>query len=128
MNQLPSASSSLNLGVEPFQFLTSVADLELPVDTTLFGVGFFGPEADLGLEMCQLTNAAPTETLARHTTEFTFRDVQPTAVFRRVAECEATQVGARTTRLEGFVKGPFRVGVEVVAHQRYLLAVAIPRV
>ena len=106
----------LNYGVESFQFLTSGVDLELPIDAALRSVGFFGPDVDLGLEMVQLANAAATETLARHTTEFTFGDVQPTAVFRRVAELDATPVSARTIRLESFIKGPLDVGVQVVAH------------
>ena len=32
----PSASSSLNFGVESFQFCSRIVDLELPIDTTLF--------------------------------------------------------------------------------------------
>jgi len=97
--------------------------LALPVDPTLFSVGFFGPEAGLGLEMGQRANAAATETWARHPTEFPCSAVHPTAVLRRGAELEATPISARTIRLEGFVKSPLRVGVEVVAPQRSPIAV-----
>jgi hypothetical protein len=36
----PSAASSLDFGVQPFEFSASVVDLELPIDATLLGVGF----------------------------------------------------------------------------------------
>ena len=44
-----SASSRLNLGVEPLEFDTRILNTELPIDTTLFGVCFVGPGSDLCL-------------------------------------------------------------------------------
>ena len=45
--QLPaSAPSSLDFGVEFFEFCACVFDGELPIDATLFGVGFLGPGLD----------------------------------------------------------------------------------
>jgi hypothetical protein len=46
-------------------------------------------------------------------------------MLRRVAEREATQGSTRTLWHEGLVKSPLGVGVEVVAYQRYPLAVGI---
>ena len=41
----------------------------------------------------------------RHAAKFAFRDVQPAAVFRRVAELDAPHQRARPGRLEHFVEG-----------------------
>ena len=45
-----SASSTLNLRVQPLQFCSGVVDLELPVHAALFGVGLLGPDPDLRLQ------------------------------------------------------------------------------
>ena len=47
--KIPSASSSLNFGVEPLQFHARVFDAELPIDASLFGVRLVGPGRDFGL-------------------------------------------------------------------------------
>ena len=61
--------------------------------------------------------ATPLQALARHGAELVLRDVQPTVVFRRVAELDATNQFPGPGRLEHFVEGALRVRVEIVAHQ-----------
>jgi hypothetical protein len=51
-----SASSSLDFGVEAFQFRAGVLDAKLPIDTALLGVGLVGPHADCGLQFGQLSD------------------------------------------------------------------------
>ena len=46
---LASAASSLDFGVESFQFHAGVFDAELPIDSALFGVRFVGPRSDFSL-------------------------------------------------------------------------------
>jgi hypothetical protein len=45
----PSASSTLNHGVQSLQFYPRVGDLELPIDAALFGVSLVGPDGDFAL-------------------------------------------------------------------------------
>src|SRR5215213_4552840 len=79
-----SAASTLDFGVEAFEFMAGVVDFELPVDAALLGVGFLGPGADLRLQEVQLADAASRQALAREATEFALGDIEPTAVFGRV--------------------------------------------
>jgi hypothetical protein len=81
-----SASSSLDFGVEAFQFRAGVFDAELPVDTALLGVGLVRPCRDFGLQFSQFTDTASAEALACQAAQFAFGDNQPVAVFRCVAE------------------------------------------
>jgi hypothetical protein len=124
----PSTLSSLNFGVEPPQFHAGVFDTELPVDAALLGIGFLGPRGDFGLPFGQFPDAAIAQTLARQAAPFACGDIQPTAVFRRVAEVEAFDVGSRPLRCTRFLAGAFGVRVEVVANEGHLCAVGIARV
>ena len=45
-----SASSTLNLRVQAFEFHPGIVDFELPIDAALFGVGLVGPDTDLRLQ------------------------------------------------------------------------------
>ena len=63
-----SASSTLNLRVEPLQFCPGVVDFELPVHPALFGIRFGRPDLDLSLQQWQLTDAAVAQALARQAT------------------------------------------------------------
>src|SRR5205823_4181993 len=71
---LASASSSLNLRVQPLQFCPGVVDFELPVHSALFGIRFIRPDPDLGLQQRQLADTAVTQALAGQATQFTFGD------------------------------------------------------
>jgi hypothetical protein len=93
----PSAPSSLNFGVEPLQFYPSVFDAELPVDAALLGIRFVRPRCDLELKLDQFTDAAVAQALARQATQLALGDIQPTSVFRSVAEVDPFDMGA--TRL-----------------------------
>ena len=52
----PSASSSFDFGVQPFQFSAGVVDFELPVHATLLGIGFLRPNADFCLQRFHVTD------------------------------------------------------------------------
>ena len=123
-----SAPSGLNFGVEAFQFLTSIVNLELPIDPSLLGVRFVGPDADLGLQNRKLSDPATPQALARQATQFALGHVQPTPVLRRVHESQPPHVGSRCLRIKCFVERSDRVRVQVVAHQPHPVAVRIPRV
>src|SRR6266849_8244995 len=60
----PSASSSLDFGVEAFQFRAGVFDAELPINAALLGIGLFGPSCDFGLQFGQFAESAAAEALA----------------------------------------------------------------
>src|SRR4051812_38258860 len=53
-----SASSSLDFGVESFQFHAGVLDAELPIDAALLGVGLGGPDGYLSLQFGHFADAA----------------------------------------------------------------------
>src|SRR5271156_3178132 len=89
----PSASSSLNFRVQSLQFCPGVVDFELPVHSALFGIRFICPDPDLGLQQRQLADTAVAQALACQATQFTFGDVQPTAVLRRVAKVDPLDIG-----------------------------------
>src|SRR4051794_6143901 len=72
-----SASSTLNFRVQPLEFYSGIVDLELPVHSSLFGVGLVGPDPDLRLQQCQFSDASVAEALARQATQLAFGDVQP---------------------------------------------------
>lgn len=69
-----SASSSLKLRVQPFQFGPGVVDLELPIDAAVFVVGLVGPDPDLGLQQREFADAAVAEALAGQAAQFAFRE------------------------------------------------------
>ncbi len=73
----------------------------------------------------EVADAATVQALPRHGAQLVLCDVQPTPVFRRVAELEATDQLPGPGRLEHFVEGPLRVRVEVVAHQGDLRAFGV---
>src|SRR5882724_7042357 len=91
-----SASSTLNLRVQPLQFCSGVVDLELPVHAALFGVGLVGPDPDLRLQQRQFTDAASVQALACEATQLAFSDVQPTAVFGRMAKVDPPDIPPRS--------------------------------
>jgi hypothetical protein len=100
----------------------------LPVNSALFGVGFVRPEPDLRLQQRQPADAAVSPELARQETQFAFRDIRPTAMFRRVAKVNPLDVGSRLLRTDRSVERPFAMRVEVVADQRCLRAVGVARI
>src|SRR5438045_971284 len=104
---VPSASSTLNLGVQQSQFGAGVVDFELPVYPALFGIRFVRPDPDFGLQYCQFADAAVTQALARQATQFAFGDVQPTAMLRRVAKVDPLDIGPRQLGRERRVECPF---------------------
>ena len=120
-----SAPSGLDFWVEFFEFYASVIDLELPIDAALFGGGFVGPGSDFGLEKFEFSDAAVGETLTGQATQFAFRHVEPTSVLGRVNEVQSADIFPGLLGREGFVEGPLRVRVEVVADQRHRLAVGV---
>jgi hypothetical protein len=123
-----SALSNLNFGVEPPQFHAGVFETALPVDAALLGIGFLGPCCDFGLQFGQCPDAASAQTLARQAAQCACGDMQPPAVFRRVAEVEAFDGGSRPLRCKRFLEGACGVRVEVVANECHLCAVGRARV
>src|SRR5438067_6287388 len=87
-----SAFSSLDFWVKSFQFHAGIFDAELPIDAALFGVRLVGPGSDFRVQFGQLTDTASVHALARQTAQLAFRDIQPAAVFRGVAEFDPFQV------------------------------------
>src|SRR6266566_3485589 len=83
-----SAPSSLDFGVESFQFHAGVFDTKLPIDAALFGVRLVRPGCNFSLQYGQFTDAAVAETLAREATQFTFGDIEPATVFWSVTEVD----------------------------------------
>jgi hypothetical protein len=61
----PTAPSSLDFGVESFQFHAGVFDTKLPIDAALFAVRLVRPGCNFSLQYGQFTDAAVAETLAR---------------------------------------------------------------
>jgi len=100
----------------------------LSVDAALFVVGLFRPGRDFLLQNDQFANAAATQALAGQATEFAFRNVQPTAVLRCVAEVKTAKVRAGLLRFKGFVESAHRVRIQIVHHQSHQFAVGVPRV
>ncbi len=111
MITITSASSTLNLRVQPLQFGSSVVDFELTVHAALFGVGLVGPDPDLRLQQGQFADAPVAQALARQATQFAFGDVQPTAVFGRVAKVDPIDIRPCLLGRERRVERPFRVRV-----------------
>src|SRR5215213_1511939 len=103
-----SASSTLNLRVQPLQFCPGIVNFELPVHAALFGVGLVSPDPDLRLQQRQFADAPPGQALAREATQLAFGDVQPTAVLGRVAKVDPLDVGSRSPGRECRVERPFR--------------------
>src|SRR2546423_14761513 len=64
MKQTSSAPSSLDFGVESFQFHAGVFDTKLPIDAALFAVRLVRPGCNFSLQYGQFTDAAVAETLA----------------------------------------------------------------
>src|SRR2546427_11476237 len=62
---MTSAPSSLDFGVESFQFHAGVFDTKLPIDAALFAVRLVRPGRNFSLQYGQFTDAAVAETLAR---------------------------------------------------------------
>jgi hypothetical protein len=79
-----SASSSLNFGVETFEFCSSVVDFELPVDITLFLVCSFRPGSNFSLQIVKFANPPSGQALTCHATQFALRYVDPAAMHWRV--------------------------------------------
>jgi hypothetical protein len=100
----------------------------LPVHAALFGVGLVGLDPDLSLQQRQFADAAVAQALARQATQLAFGNVQRTAVFERVAKIDPFDIRPRLLGWERRVERPLRVCVEVVAHERHLLASEITRV
>ena len=112
-----SGPSRHNLRIDGLEFTASIVDLHLPVDTALGAIDVAGPRRHFTVQRLAVADAASAQALARQGTELVLRDVQPTPVFRRVAELEATNQFSCPHRLEHFVEGALRVRIEVVAHQ-----------
>src|SRR5262245_53752464 len=123
--QGPSASSTLNFGVQSLQFRSGVVDFELPVDAALLGVSLVGPDPDLGLKQRQCAEASVGQTWTAQTTSLAFSDMQPTAVLRRVTARNPLHIGPRSLGWERFVARPLGRRVEVIAHQGHLRASSI---
>jgi len=64
----PSASSSLNFGVEPLQFHAGILDAALPVDAALSSMCFVGPSDDFDVQFGQCADATVAQTRARSAT------------------------------------------------------------
>ena len=102
-----SAPSSLDFGVESFQFYAGVFDSELPIDTTLFSVRLIGPDNNFRLQVEQFANATVTQALARQTTQLTFGHIQPTPMFRSVTEFDSIHPSFIRFRVAGVdLSGP----------------------
>ena len=123
-----SAPSSLDFGVEPFQFHAGVFDAELPVHAPLLCVGFVGPSRDFLLQFDQIADATVAQALTRQATQLAFGNIQPTSVLGRVAEVDPLDGRPRLLRLEHLVERSFGVRVEVVANECHFLAIGIARV
>ena len=98
-----SGASHQNLWVDGLEFAPRIVDLHVPVDTALGVVDVGGPRSHFAVQRRQVPDATPVQALARHGAELILRDVQPAAVFRRVAELDATNQLPGPGRLEHFV-------------------------
>jgi len=76
----------------------------------------------------QFTDAVSAYALARQAAQLAFRDMQPVAVFRGVAEFDPFQVCSREVRCERFIERALGVRVEVVAHECHIRAIGIARI
>ena len=81
-----SGPSRHNLRIDGLEFTASIVDLHLPVDTALGAIDVAGPRRHFTVQRLEVADAASAQALARQGTELVLRDVQPTPVFRRVAE------------------------------------------
>src|SRR5260370_7750216 len=59
LGEQPSASSSLDFGVETLQFRPAVFDAEFPIDASLLGVRLSRPVPDFAFHLAQLPDTPP---------------------------------------------------------------------
>jgi len=124
----PSASSSLNLWVQSGQFDAGVGRLEMPIHPPLPLVGLPAPGRKLLLQLLQLPNPPPMQTLTNQGADLTLRHIQPTPMLRCINNLQPLHVSPRHLRLKHLIKRPPGVAIEIVHHQRHLDTLDIPRV
>ncbi len=98
--QSPTASSTLNRGVQSLQFDPRSGDRELPVDAALWGSSFVDPDPDFARSLCPCADPTVTRPLAGQATEFARGDVPPTALVRRATQIDPLSRGPRDVRGE----------------------------
>lgn len=100
--------------------------MELPIDGPLLFIDACGPSIDLELESIQAADAASSEALPGHGTQFTFGHIEPTAMFRCVHRADACAYDAasedelgrllrQSESFDGFVRSLIQHGYHMLA-------------
>lgn len=84
-----------------------------------------GPSRRFRTQDFDIAKASATNALAGKRTQFIFGDVEPTVMLGRMPKLDAANQLMRPFWLKGFVKCPFRISVEMVAHQNNLFALCL---
>jgi hypothetical protein len=123
---MTSASSSLNFGVQTFEFGPGVVDVALPVDATLLFVGVSRPGGNVFGKCRYLSDTTAGQALPRHRTAFTCGPRQPPAMLGSVHALEPLHVGACHRWCHRCVACSRGVRMEIVQHQSHVLTGGIP--
>ena len=101
--------------VETTQLRPSSVGGELPIDLAVDRIARFLPCINFATKQCRTLDTT-IQALTLQNAEFTFGNVQPTAVFRRVVNLQTLGQRASDSRFKRFVERARRMGVEVVHH------------
>jgi hypothetical protein len=102
------------LGVETFEFCSSVVDFELPVDTTFFLVCSFRPGSNFSLQLVKFADPPSGEALTCHAPQFALRNVEPTAMLWREHKVDPLQICSGNGWFKNVIEGTFGMRVQVV--------------
>lgn len=98
------------------QFCIRVLASERPLGAALFQIAARLPRVHFSGERVPIRQS-PIQTLPIENADFDFCHVEPTGVFRRVVENDASQQRCCFLGAEHFLKAFAKVGVEIVHHQ-----------
>src|SRR5262249_41275947 len=109
--QQASALSILNFRIKGLEFGTCVVDFKLPITPALFLVPGRRPRGSFRGELLNFAKPAVVYTLPRQRTPCVFRAIEPTAMVRRLTNCEPPDQVPCLLGGERLVKRAHRVGV-----------------
>jgi len=114
--------------IQTFQFNSSIGGGELPVNTTSTAVTFARPCCHLATLATQAGDGAgsASEAMTRQNAQFTFGDIEPTAVLGRIMNLDPLGQSACFGRGECLVQGCQLVGVEIVTDQNDFFRLGVP--
>src|SRR5438874_1734151 len=100
----------------PTQFTISILTREAPHDATMLGVASLLPSSNFESDHC-LVLKPPPQTLTLQDADLDFSHVEPTRMFGRIVELDATQERSGCLLTEHVLKAGAKMRVEVVKNQ-----------